>query len=85
VFEGECDIGGGTIGSADLPKRARAGELAVLGAGDSVRVGTNASTARLLLVAGRPLREPIARAGPFVMNNAQELRRAVEDFQSGLF
>jgi redox-sensitive bicupin YhaK (pirin superfamily) len=85
VFEGECDIGGGTIGSADLPKRARAGELAVLGAGDSVLVGTNASTARLLLVAGRPLREPIARAGPFVMNNAQELRRAVEDFQSGLF
>ncbi len=85
VFEGECDVGGGAIGSADEPKRLRGGELAVLGAGDHALIGTNASSARLLLVAGKPLHEPIARAGPFVMNTPAELRQAVDDFQSGRF
>jgi len=85
VFEGECDVGGGAVGSDDSPTRTGAGCLAVLGDGDGVWVGTNATGARLLLVAGKPLREPIARAGPFVMNTARELRQAVEDFQSGRF
>ncbi len=85
VFEGECDLGGGAVGSRDEPQRVRAGQLAVLGDGDSVFVGTNANEARFLVVAGKPLGEPIARAGPFVMNTAQELRQAVEDFQAGRF
>jgi redox-sensitive bicupin YhaK (pirin superfamily) len=37
----------------------------------------------MLLIAGRPLREPIAQYGPFVMNTREELMAAVEDFQSG--
>ncbi|MFP3326161.1 pirin-like C-terminal cupin domain-containing protein [Planococcus sp. SIMBA_160] len=44
-----------------------------------------ASGARLILVAGRPLREPVMRHGPFVMNTRQELMQAFVDFQEGRF
>jgi len=54
--------------------------------GDEIRIEApveNQSTARLLLIAGRPLNEPIARYGPFVMNTVQEIRDAFEDYRSG--
>jgi redox-sensitive bicupin YhaK (pirin superfamily) len=41
--------------------------------------------ARVLIVAGRPLNEPIAQHGPFVMNTAEELRRAFDDYRRGAF
>ena len=44
-----------------------------------------AEPARVLVVAGHPLAEPIAQYGPFVMNTTAELQRAVQDFQSGAF
>ena len=78
VYEGAARIGAGD-GSA-----LRAHQLGVLGAGDGVRIVGQAG-ARVLLVAGRPLREPVARYGPFVMNTREEITQAVEDFRAGRF
>jgi redox-sensitive bicupin YhaK (pirin superfamily) len=60
------------------------GTLAVLGEGAGVRV-TADGNARFLLVAGRPLQEPVARSGPFVMNTQAELRQAFNDYSAGRF
>ncbi|MGQ0504942.1 MAG: pirin family protein [Myxococcaceae bacterium] len=76
VFEGDV-----RVGEAGQP--VQNGELAVLGEGDRVRLQGGKAPARLLLLAGAPLNEPIARYGPFVMNTQQEIIQAVEDFQSG--
>ncbi|HSC60315.1 MAG TPA: pirin-like C-terminal cupin domain-containing protein, partial [Rhizomicrobium sp.] len=76
VFEGEAKIGEVTV-----PK----GELAVLSPGDKTRVEGGVGGARFLVVAGKPLREPIAKYGPFVMNTADEIRKAITDYQSGKF
>jgi redox-sensitive bicupin YhaK (pirin superfamily) len=54
-----------------------------LGGGDVVRLRGTDEDARLLLLAGVPLNEPVARYGPFVMNTEQELRQAFADYQSG--
>ncbi|MFI0414542.1 MAG: pirin family protein [Candidatus Thiodiazotropha sp.] len=58
--------------------------LAVLGQGDSVGI-TAQERSRILLVAGQPLHEPIARRGPFVMNSEAELQQAFNDYQEGRF
>jgi redox-sensitive bicupin YhaK (pirin superfamily) len=52
--------------------------------GQQVQLQAKAGT-RVLLIAGRPLNEPIAQYGPFVMNTRTELMQAVEDFNKGLF
>jgi redox-sensitive bicupin YhaK (pirin superfamily) len=57
----------------------------VLGEGDSVVLQGGAEGGRLLLVGGRPLNEPVARHGPFVMNTPEEIRQAFSDFQAGRF
>ncbi len=85
VFEGAM-----RIGAEPEDRIVHAHELAVLGAGDEVRLsgvseGTPDESARAILVAGRPLREPLARHGPFVMNTREELQQAFADFQSGRF
>lgn len=61
------------------------GELAVLDDGDGFRAEAGEAGARILLAAAAPLREPIARYGPFVMNSREEIIQAVEDFQAGKF
>jgi len=81
LFEGEARVGVGAAGET-----VRRGELAVLGPGETIAVTANGSeAARLLLVAGRPLDEPIAKYGPFVMNTQAEIRQAIEDYDSGRF
>jgi redox-sensitive bicupin YhaK (pirin superfamily) len=60
-------------------------ELAVLSDGANVELEGIAAASRAILVAGKPLREPVARYGPFVMNTREEIVRAFEDFQSGRF
>jgi redox-sensitive bicupin YhaK (pirin superfamily) len=81
VFQGEAQVGSDARGVAD-------GQLALLGTGDRVRLSvpkTAAGPARLLLLAGQPLGEPVARYGPFVMNTEAEIRQALNDYRSGRF
>ena len=77
VFEGETAIGDATA--------VQRGQLAVLDSGDSVTLTAGKSGARMILVAGQPLREPVAKYGPFVMNTQREIVQAVEDFRAGKF
>jgi len=60
-------------------------KLVVFGDGDQVQVAAAGQGARFLLVSGKPLGEPIARYGPFVMNTAGEIQRALEDLRNGTF
>jgi hypothetical protein len=78
VYKGALAIGAGQ-GST-----VRRGEIALLTTGSSVSVNSDEST-RFILVGGRPLNEPIARYGPFVMNTPDEIRQAIMDFQAGRF
>ena len=62
---------------------ARRGQLAILGRGDRLTATCDASSGRILVIAGRPLGEPVARRGPFVMSTDEELRQAFDDYRSG--
>ncbi len=79
--------GDGTVGTEQRP--VRTGQLAVLGAGDFVTVGAAARqesrspNLEVLVLGGQPIREPVAWAGPFVMNTKAEVMQAYEDFQKG--
>ena len=79
--------GEGTVGLERRP--IRAGQLAVLGAGDFVTVTapegqeSRTPTMEVVVLGGRPIREPLAWAGPFVMNTKAEVLQAFEDFQKG--
>jgi redox-sensitive bicupin YhaK (pirin superfamily) len=59
--------------------------LAELGSGDAVRFTAKGGSARVLVIAGKPIREPVAWHGPFVMNTRDELVAAFEDYQAGRF
>lgn len=82
VFGGSAEIGA----TEEAPgKQVRDGELAVLGPGDAVRVRAGDNGARLILVAGQPLGEPVFKYGPFVMNSKDEILQAIRDYQNGTF
>ncbi|HEY0536217.1 MAG TPA: pirin-like C-terminal cupin domain-containing protein, partial [Actinoplanes sp.] len=72
--------GRGTVGAEARP--IEAGQLAAHGKGDAIRVQAN-DTTDLFVMGGRPIREPVAHYGPFVMNTKEELQQAFEDFQKG--
>ncbi len=78
VYRGQVQLGGQTV---PIQKMAI---LANDAGSDGVRMQADQDS-RLLLIAGKPLREPIVQYGPFVMNSKQEIYQAVTDFQSGQF
>jgi quercetin 2,3-dioxygenase len=59
--------------------------LVIFGDGDSVRVKTEFHSVRVLLVAGSPLGEPVARYGPFVMNTKKEIEETLQELREGTF
>jgi redox-sensitive bicupin YhaK (pirin superfamily) len=77
VYRGEVELSGPAV-----PKQ-RMAILANAPGSDGVRLRAGAQGARALLIAGRPLNEPIAQHGPFVMNSHQQIFQAVEDFRAG--
>ena len=60
-------------------------QLAILSQGTAIELESQEEPARFLLIAGKPIGEPIARSGPFVMNSQAELQQAYRDYQSGDF
>jgi redox-sensitive bicupin YhaK (pirin superfamily) len=64
-------------------KEVERSQLAVLSQGEVFTVSADAEPARLILVAGKPLRESVVKYGPFVMNTAEEIHQAVADYQAG--
>ena len=81
--------GNGTVGAAAQP--IRTGQLAIYGAGDALTLAAQHSqptaepNLEVLLLGGRPIREPVVQSGPFVMSTRDEVLRAYEDYQAGRF
>ncbi|WP_374310801.1 pirin family protein [Dongia sp.] len=76
VFEGGAEIGGRSLGTT---------QMAVLGDGDEIAIKAGPAGARVLILAARPIGEPVVRAGPFVMNTRAEIEQAFMDYQAGRF
>ncbi len=74
VFEGSARLAGDALARHSL---------AVLGAGDTVEIAAGEAGARFILVAGRPIGEPVVQYGPFVMNSREEIEQAIADYRDG--
>ena len=77
VFDGESALVGG--------EQLRRSELGVLSDGEQLQLAGGDKPARLLVVAGKPLNESVARYGPFVMNTPEQIHEAIADFRAGKF
>ncbi len=73
----------GSLMIGDNKLLLKTGELAVLTPGEKITLTSKSSPASLLFIAGKPLNEPVVRAGPFVMNSQQQIQQAISDYQSG--
>ncbi|HUY08482.1 MAG TPA: pirin family protein [Candidatus Dormibacteraeota bacterium] len=79
--------GAGTAGTSG--SQFRMGQLVVFGAGDAITVtadrdqDSNTPNFDILIMGGQPIREPVAQYGPFVMNSADELKQAFDDYRAG--
>ena len=82
VFDGEGTFGVGEGGQGTVAAGPR---LLIFGDGDGVTVSAPEKPVRFLLVSGKPLHEPIARYGPFVMNTREEIQQALDDLRNGTF
>jgi hypothetical protein len=76
VFQGSVLVGDDDTVITD-------GQLGILGRGDAVRLRGRPGAGRLLLLGGVPIREPMARYGPFVMTNKSQILQAFQDYEAG--
>jgi redox-sensitive bicupin YhaK (pirin superfamily) len=76
AYEGEAFVG---AERQTLPHRA----AGLLSEGGGVRIEAGGAGARVLVLAGKPIREPVVQYGPFVMNTRAEIEQAIADYQSG--
>lgn len=79
LFQGDAVVG------PNNGHHAEQGQMVVLGSGHTIEIRSGSKGARLLLIAGQPLREPVARYGPFVMNTQDEIHQAFQDYRDGRF
>ncbi len=82
VFEGAGTFG---VADGDAGTDIRATQLVIFGDGDLIEVQTGDEGVRFLLIAGKPLHEPIARYGPFVMNTQEEIMQTLKELRAGTF
>lgn len=73
VYEGEVKVGDQLLGKSRMARLSRSGSVDLTGVGP----------ARILLIAGKPLKEPIVSYGPFVMNTREEIEQALADYRDG--
>ena len=78
VYEGGVDVG-----PAGASRALATHSAGVLSAGDRIEVKATGEGARFILLAGRPLNEPVVQYGPFVMNTREEIEQAIKDYQTG--
>ena len=79
VIQGNIEIEGDTAST-----KLEQGSLAVLSDGEQLHIVSDVDS-RLLLIAGKPFNEPVARYGPFVMNRPEEIEQALDDYRAGKF
>ena len=77
VYEGALAIG-------EDARKLETGNAGLLGAGDEISVEALTEDTRFILLAGIPLKEPIAQYGPFVMNTTDEIEQAIQDYRNGV-
>jgi redox-sensitive bicupin YhaK (pirin superfamily) len=78
AYEGEVVIGDGSD-RRELPSQA----AGILSAGDTLLITAGKRGARLIVLAAKPLREPVVQYGPFVMNTREEIEQAIRDYNDG--
>jgi redox-sensitive bicupin YhaK (pirin superfamily) len=79
VYAYEGDL---LVGPADDSRRLSTQDAGVLSAGDRVEISAASGSARFLLLAARPLGEPVVQHGPFVMNSREEIEQAIADYRN---
>lgn len=81
VYSGEIFV----ICDALQSQAARKGTISIIEHGDGIKLKSGDTGAKLLLIAAKPLHEPVVRAGPFVMNTRQQINQAIKDYNLGQF
>ena len=80
VYSYEGDV---RVGEDSEQSTLTAQSAGVLSAGDRVRITATAEPARFIVMAGKPLNEPVVQHGPFVMNTREQIEQAIRDYQNG--